>query len=71
MERMAKRKQPRRGSRHVDRQSISLRSEDYELLRAMAEQNGRPMTWEIRMILRKAYRDAGSPPPAPPPPPSA
>jgi hypothetical protein len=38
--------------RHKSRKTVSLPDDLYAELRALAQQNGRPTYWEIRMALR-------------------
>lgn len=52
----------RRGSRHKDRHTVSLPQSAYDLLKAIAEKNKRPASWQLRIIIEAAARDANLPP---------
>jgi hypothetical protein len=53
------------GDRHKPRQPIFLPPRLYAQLKALAEQNDRPISWEARRIVEQALREAGLWPPPP------
>ena len=65
MIRMAK-KDTRRGSRHKDRNPVSLPSNYHEALKALAARHARPITWELRLAVRAYLAKHGVPLPADP-----
>lgn len=65
---MAKRKQNRSGSRHVDRHMVSLPGHIYDRLKIIADRNVRPLRWEMLLALEKYLTDNGLPHPDKPAP---
>lgn len=54
---MAKKKK-KTGSRHLDRHMVSLNGDIYEAMRLIAQQNQRPINWQIRLFLIEAAKAA-------------
>jgi hypothetical protein len=53
------------GSRHVDRNMVSLPTPLYQQLKQLAEENNRPLSWELRAMVMRCLAEAGRwPPPA-------
>lgn len=52
---MARKKtaKPRTADRHVDRNMVSLPGDMYRQLKTLADRNGRPVSWEIRLLIKK------------------
>jgi hypothetical protein len=40
----------RPGSRHKGRKMVAFKGDVYEQLKVLAERNGRPVSWEIRLM---------------------
>lgn len=59
---MAQKKKPT-GSRHKDRVMLSLPTALYAQLKALADKNRRPVTWEARAIIEDALATLGMWPP--------
>lgn len=45
--------------RHRPRRTVSVSPELYQALQALADQNGRPLSWEVRRILTEHLKAAG------------
>lgn len=60
MLRMAKKKQ--KGDRHTSRVLVGIPKELYERVKERAVKNGRPATWELRMLIESGLT---APPPKP------
>jgi hypothetical protein len=56
---------PKQADRHKLRKMLALPPRLHAQLAALAEQNSRPLSWEVRRILEQALRDAGLWPPPP------
>ena len=52
----------RRGSRHKDRNMVSLPRGLYERVKRSAEANNRPISWELRRLLGEKLDSEGIPP---------
>ena len=66
IDRMAPRKKSRKTDRHKPRKLMHVDPLVHEQLKLLAEQNGRPASWELRRIIVKALEENGLwPPPAP------
>lgn len=56
---------PRSADRHADRRSVSFTTAMYAALGKLAEREGRPITWQARLMIQKGLEEAGLwPPPA-------
>jgi len=53
------RKDDRTGSRHVNRQMIAVKSEDHAALEQLAKRYGRPLSWEVRLLLHAGLAEEG------------
>ncbi len=56
MDRMAKK---RSADRHKDRHMMAVPGNLHDGLRLIAERNGRPISWELRLLLRKFLAENG------------
>ena len=50
--------------RHAQRSMVRVPDDVYQQLKLLAEQNARPVTWELRLIITEALKKAGLWPPA-------
>lgn len=44
----------RKGSRHKDRKMVAISPRTYNLVAALARKNGRPVSWQFRIIIEQA-----------------
>lgn len=54
---------PRRADRHKARHMMNVPDPHYAILQQLAERYGRPVSWQLRMILEAAFRAEGLWPP--------
>jgi hypothetical protein len=62
MDRMAKRKKgdpDPKGDRHLSNTMVRLPEDLYVLLRDLAQENARPLTWEVRLAVTEHLRKSG------------